>query len=201
MLRLEDLQMPQRRVIECQKIAALVERNAGEMLHIAPQILREVMQRATRRANGGGFIFQPETVERGNLKMLPYGEKSCLRRESPVVVAADDSECAAQQIAERNCFRGENDFRRAQPFKFGEQRGIIFQFGRQKIAGGQIHQRQAKDFSAGINGRQKIIPFGDQHPFVEMRARRKDLRDLALHQFAGPGFLGLIADGHLASGF
>ena len=32
-----------------------------------------------------------------------------------------------------------------------------------------------------------------------MRAGRKDLRDLAVHQFSGAGFLGLLANGDFAS--
>jgi len=82
--------MPQRRVIEREKIAALIKRNPREMLHVAAQILREVMQRAARRADCGGFIFQPETVERGDFKMVAHRVKRGFRSERPVVIAADN---------------------------------------------------------------------------------------------------------------
>ena len=90
--RLENFQMPQRRVIEREKIAALVKRNPREVLHVAAQILREIMQRAARRADGGGFVLQPETVQRGDFEMFPHGEHRRFRRKCPVVVAAQDFE-------------------------------------------------------------------------------------------------------------
>ena len=51
-----------------------------------------------------------------------------------------------------------------------------------------------------MDGGEKVVPLGDEHPFVEVRAGREDLRDLALDELAGPGVLHLIADGDLASG-
>src|SRR5450432_1757472 len=92
----EDFQMSQRRLIEREKIAALVKRDAREMLHVAPQILREIMQRAARRADGGGFIFETKAVKRGNLEMFAHSEDGGLRRERPVVVTAQNLERAAQ---------------------------------------------------------------------------------------------------------
>jgi hypothetical protein len=97
--------------------------------------------------------------------------------------------------------RRENDFGGAQAFQFGEQRGVVFQFGGQEIAGGQVHQRQAEDFSRRDNGGEKIVPLGHEHALVEMRAGGEDLGDLALDELAGPGFLELLADGDLATGF
>jgi hypothetical protein len=70
-----------------------------------------------------------------------------------------------------------------------------------KVAGGQIHEREAVGFSSGANGGEEVVFLRDEHPFIEVRARRKDLRDLAIDEFAGLGFLGLLADGDLASGF
>ncbi len=80
------------------------------------------------------------------------------------------------------------------------KRGIIFQFCRHKIAGGQVHQRQAEDFSARTDGGEEIVSLGHEHAFVEMRAGREDLRDLAFDEFAGPGVFKLIANGDFASG-
>ena len=69
MQRFENFQMPQRRVIQRQKIAALIKRNAREMLHVAPQILREIMQRAARRADGGAvWSFNPKPSSEATLK-------------------------------------------------------------------------------------------------------------------------------------
>ena len=53
------------------------------MLHVAPQMLREVMQHRARRADGRGAILQPEAVERRHLEMLAHGEQRGLRRERP----------------------------------------------------------------------------------------------------------------------
>ena len=201
MLRFENFQMPQRRVIEREKIAALIKRNAREMLHVAAQILREIMQRAARRADGGGFVLQPEAVERRDLEMFAHREERGFRRERPVVVAAQNLECAAQQIAQR------------QPLRVGK----IISAGRNRSSSVssaasssssvvrkspvvKSTSARPKIFPRRINGGQKIIPFRDEHPFVEMRAGRKDLRDLAFDKLAGARILDLIADGDLASG-
>ena len=71
---------------------------------------------------------------------------------------------------------------------------------RHEIARGQIHERQAEDSSARTNGGEEVVPFGHEHPLVEMRAGAEDLGDLAFDKFAGPGVFELIADGDLASG-
>ena len=62
-------------------------------------------------------------------------------------------------------------------------------FGGQEIAGGQIHQREAEGFAARTDGGEEVVPLGHEHPFVEVRAGREDLRDLAFDEFAGLGFL------------
>src|SRR5712671_5142 len=117
------------------------------MLHVPAQVLREVMQRAASRADGGGLIFQPEAVERRDLEMFLHREERGFGRERPIVIAAQNLKRAAQQIAQRNRLGWENNFRWPQSLKFGEQRGIIFQFGRQKIARRQIYECKAEDFS------------------------------------------------------
>ena len=48
------------------------------------------MQRAARRADGGGFVLQAESVKRRDLEMFPYREDCGFGRERPVVVAADN---------------------------------------------------------------------------------------------------------------
>ena len=50
------------------------------------------------------------------------------------------------------------------------------------------------------DGGEVIVPLSHQHPLVEMRARRENLRDLAFDELAGPGVLHLVADGDFAAG-
>jgi hypothetical protein len=50
------------------------------------------------------------------------------------------------------------------------------------------------------DGGEEVVSLGDEQAFIEVRAGGKDLRDLAIDQLAGLGFLGLLADGDLASG-
>jgi len=75
MQRLQNFQVPQCRVIKREKIAALIKRQSREMLHVAAQVLREIMQRRARRADGGGAVLQPETAERRDLEMIAHGVK------------------------------------------------------------------------------------------------------------------------------
>ena len=90
--RFQDFEMPQRRVIQRQIVVPAIKRKSREMLHVAAQMLREVMQRRARRADGGGAVLQPETVERGDLEMLAHGVKRGFRRERPIVIAVQDLE-------------------------------------------------------------------------------------------------------------
>ena len=169
------------------------------MLHIAAQVLREVMQRRTRRARGGHAALQAEAIQRRDLEVLAHGEDRRLRREDPVVVADEDARRPLQQRAERPCFTGVNRFRRAQTLQFGEQFGIALGFRRAEVAGGQIHDRDARRLADGINGGEEIIPLRREQAFVEVRAGRKDLRDLAFDELAGARLLHLIAHGDLAA--
>ena len=72
------------------------------MLHVAAQMLREIMQRRARRADGGGAVFQPETVERRHFEMVAHGVKRRFRRKGPVVVTVEnlvELTIRAEQIA------------------------------------------------------------------------------------------------------
>ena len=131
--------------------------------------------------------------------MFAHGEDGRFGREGPVIVAAENLEGAAQLFAQGDGSGGKNNFRRAQSFQFRHQSRFIFQFGGEKVAGGKVYQRQAHGFAAGVNGGQKVISLRHQHPFVKMRAGRKNLGDLAFDQLAGLGFLKLFADGHLTA--
>jgi len=70
-------------------------------VYVTAQILREIMQRAARRADGGGFVFQAEAVERRNLdcsftvKNAVSGAKRPSRRNRSKIWNAP-----AQQISE-----------------------------------------------------------------------------------------------------
>lgn len=55
-------------------------------------------------------------------------------------------------------------------------------------------------FSGGADGSEKIVPLRREHPFIEMRAGRENLRDLALDELAGARVFDLVADGDLAPG-
>ena len=84
--RLQNFQMPQRGEIQREIIAAAIKRQPGEMLHVAAQMLGEVMQHRARRADGRRAILQAETVERRDLEMVAHGEQRGFRRKGPVVI-------------------------------------------------------------------------------------------------------------------
>ena len=121
-------------------------------------------------------------------------------RSPGALAAVGGRRCPAQQVAQPSRLGGDDDFRRTQALQFGQQRRRAFQLGCQKITRGQVHQREAENFPRGMDGGDEIIPFRHEHAFIEVRAGGEDLRHLALHQFAGPGLFGLIAEGHLAPG-
>ena len=132
----EDFQVPQRGGVEHEVVAALVERQAREVLHVAAQVLREVVQRRARRAGGGGAALQTEAVQRRDLEVLAHGEDRRLGREDPVVVADEDAGRALQQRAERRGFAGVNGLRRTQALQLGEELGVALGLGRAEVAGG-----------------------------------------------------------------
>jgi len=107
---------------------------------------------------------------------------------------------AAQHIRQCRQLARINNFRRSDAFQLGEQRGVGFDLGGEEIAGGQVHEHEAEAFCGGANGGQEIVAVGGEQPFVEVRARRKDLGDLAFDELAGAGFFELVANGDLASG-
>ena len=198
--RLQNFEVPQGCVIECEKIGAAIAREPGELLHVPAQMLREIMQRRARRADGRRAVLQPKTVERRDLEMFAHGKLRRFRGKGPVIVAVQNLEGVPQQIPQRGRLAGINDFRRTQPFEFGEQRRMAFDLRRQKIAGGQIHERQAEYFPRRTNRRKEVVPLGHEHSFIEMGAGREDLGDLAFDELAGPGVFELIANGDLATG-
>ena len=188
-------------VIQCEEVGALIERQAREVFDVAPEILCEVMQHATCRADGGGAIFQAEAVERRNFEMLTHGEHGGLRSEGPIIVGADGPAGSCwSRSTERGGFHRMHDLGGAQAFQFREERSFRFDFRGEKITGGQVDEREAEGFSVRDDSGKKVVPLRDEHSFIEVRAGRKDLRDLAVHEFAGFGFLGLFADGNLATG-
>src|ERR1017187_10885289 len=90
MQRLQDFEMPKCRVIQRQIVVPAIKRQPREMLHVAAQVLRKIMQCRARRADGGGAVLQPEAVERRDLEMVAHGVKRGFRRERPVVIAVEN---------------------------------------------------------------------------------------------------------------
>src|ERR1039458_7883609 len=88
--RFEDFEMPQCCVIQREIVVPTIKRQPREMLHVAAQVLREIMQRRAGRADGGGAVLQPEPVERRDLEMVAHRIKRGFRRERPVVVAIEN---------------------------------------------------------------------------------------------------------------
>src|ERR1035437_9380277 len=82
--------MPQCRVIQREIVVPAIKRQPREMLHVTPQVLRKIMQCRAGRADGGGAVLQPETVERRDLEMVAHGVECGFRRERPVVVAVEN---------------------------------------------------------------------------------------------------------------
>ena len=68
MQRLQDFQMPQRREVKRQVIAPLVEGNARQVRHVAPQMLRKVMQHRPRRPDGRRAVLNPKPSSEATLK-------------------------------------------------------------------------------------------------------------------------------------
>ncbi len=53
-------------------------------------MLRKVMQRAARRANGRRAVFQPEPIEGCDLEMVAHRVERGFGREGPVIIATQD---------------------------------------------------------------------------------------------------------------
>ena len=162
-------------------------------------MLRQVMNRRARRADGCVAILQPEAVEGGDFEMITHRELRRFRCEDPIIIAAANRG-SFQQILQADVFAGINYFGRAQAFQLRAQGDFALNLRGFKIAGGEIDAREAKSFSNRGNGGEKVVSLRDQQSLIEMRARGKDLGNLAFDELAGAGFLDLIADGDLASG-
>ena len=191
------------------------------MRHVPPQMLGQVVQHRARRADRGRAAFQSEPVERRDLEMFAQRELRGFGGEGPVIVAVENpaetgdraresaaghdrvsgrlARAATEQCSERVALAGKNNLRRAQALEFGQQRGVAFQFAGFEIARGEIRQGETIAPAELINGGQVVVPFGAEHPFVEMRAGTEDLGDGAFDELAGPRVFHLVADGHLSS--
>ncbi len=77
---------------------------------------------------------------------------------------------------------------------------LTAELGRLEVAGREVHARDAERRADGVHGGEKVVPLGREHPFVEVRAGREDLRDVAFDELAGLGVLELVADGDFAAG-
>ena len=194
MHRLQNLQMPQRDVVELEKLAVLVERQRRQMLHVPAEVVGEVMQRPARRAAGGIASLESEAIQRSDLEMILERKDGGLGRERPVVVARDDLEAAAQQLHQLARFAWANDLGWTQAFKLGQQFSLAARLSGLEITGGQINERQTVVAATLINGAEEVVPLGREHPFVEVRARREDLGDRPFHELARLGLFRLITD-------
>ena len=88
MQRLQNLQMAQRGQIEGKEIASLIKGDAGKAGGIAAEMLRQVMQERSDRANCGATILEPEPIQAGNPEVIANGEQGGFRAKHPVVVPA-----------------------------------------------------------------------------------------------------------------
>ena len=94
-----------------------------------------------------GRSFRPKPSSDATLKCSRTVNMRRLRREDPVVVAGQHARnvaAATQLRAAPAASPGQDDFRRAQPFQFGQQRGFAVDLGRREIAGGQIHAARGR---------------------------------------------------------
>ncbi len=95
-------------MIERQKIVAPIKRQPRQIRHVPPQnFLREVMQDATRRADGRlPGSFSPEPVQRRHLEMFAHRKHRCLRAKNPIIVTIDDPAEARGHPAMAARFKG-----------------------------------------------------------------------------------------------
>jgi len=75
------------------------------------------------------------------------------------------------------------------------ERGNINIFGEAEVAGGMVQVGETAAAFLVPDGGKEIVPPAFQQIQIHHRAGRDDLGDLALYQFAGDGFTGLLGDG------
>ena len=88
--RLQDFQMAQRGAVEHEIISRLIKRECGQVRNIPPQVLSQVVQDRSSRADGCRSVLQPESIERRDLEMIAHGELRGFRRKNPIVVGIED---------------------------------------------------------------------------------------------------------------
>ena len=60
--------MTQGCVIQREESETFVERDPGQILRVPPQVLRQIMQRSSRRAGCGVFAFKPNPSSEATLR-------------------------------------------------------------------------------------------------------------------------------------
>ena len=80
--------MPQGCGVENQKVRRLIKRKARDVLDVAPQVLRQIMDHGARRARGCRPAFQAKPIEGCDLEMFAQRKLRGLRREDPIIVRA-----------------------------------------------------------------------------------------------------------------
>ena len=131
--------------------------------------------------------------------MFPHRKDRRLRREHPVVMRHHDGEPILQRRVQRHRLRRIDNLGGPKPLQLRDQRRLAFNLRHLEIPRGKIDQREAEHLPARADGGDKVVSIRRKHPLIEVRAGRKNLRHLALHELAGLRLLHLIADGDLAT--
>ena len=200
MERLEDFQMLERGGIEYKVVGNLIKCQPGEVRHVPPQMLADVVQRAAGCADRCRPTLKPEAVESGHLEMILQRELRRFQREHPAFVAVEHADVWLDQPGQRLGLLRVNHLAGVEPFQLGDDGSLVFQLGHLEVAGRQVHGRHTEPAARSGNGDEEIVAPGLEHALVEVCARADDLGDLALDQLPWLGCLDLITDGHLAAG-
>ena len=84
--RLDQLEIHLRRGIEHDVIISCVATQGGQVVHLPPQLLLQIMNDGARGADRRRHVGAPEPVERFNTEMLAQSEARMLRQKCEIVV-------------------------------------------------------------------------------------------------------------------
>src|SRR5207237_1191620 len=85
-------------------------REPGQMGHISPKIVRQVMQYCACRRSRRLAVLQPKSIQRSHLKMLAHGEDCRLRRKDPIVVRIQNPAEGSRGVPSVECRVSEDPF-------------------------------------------------------------------------------------------
>src|SRR5688572_12468564 len=132
--------------------------------------------------------------------MLSRGYRTGLWHKDPVIVGLQCAEGRVKEPLQISRLSRQNDFRRMEPLQLRQQRCIILHFSRSETAGGEVYKGQTECLSILRHCREIIVPLRLKHSLIEMRARGKNLSDIALNELARFRLFELLANGDLAPG-